>query len=37
MIEGVRVTEENEAIDLNFLFVFIMEEISILFVEQKNS
>ena len=35
VIEGVRVTEENEATDLKFLFVFIMEETSILFVEEK--
>ena len=35
MIEGVRITEENEALDLKFLFVFIMEETSILFVEEK--
>ena len=37
MIEGVRVTEENEAMDLKNLFVFRMEEMSILFVEEKNS
>ena len=35
VIEGVRITEENEALDLKFLFVFIMEETSILFVEEK--
>ena len=32
MIEGVRVTEGNEAMYLKFLFVFMMEEISFFFL-----
>ena len=31
VIEGVRVTEGNEAMYLKFLFVFMMEEISFFF------